>query len=93
MKSSRRQQEVAIMANGRVDKIAMFAEVEPRPLTGATWSRLEPRDKMWIQELGANVNAHSLLELSTILREVYQSPTGTCTINRHCQKWALKYCK
>ena len=35
MKSSRRQQEVAIMANGRVDKIAMFAEVEPRPLTGA----------------------------------------------------------
>ena len=33
MKSSRRQQEVAIMANGRVDKIAMFAEVELRPLT------------------------------------------------------------
>ena len=36
MKSSRRQQEVAIMANGRVDKIAMFAEVEPRPVSGAT---------------------------------------------------------
>ena len=36
MKSSRRQQEVAIMANGRVDKIAMFAEVELRPISGAT---------------------------------------------------------
>ena len=54
--------------------------------SGPGW-KLASHDKMWIQELGANVNAHSLLELSTILREVYQSPTGTCTINRHPAKY------